>query len=846
MRFPLIAVALSSSLAAACAPKPAPPFAPTTPDIPKIAFDKYTLPNGLYVILSDDHRIPMVAVNLWYHVGPANEGPGRTGFAHLFEHMMFQGSKHVEGDSHFRLLEGAGASDYNGTTDFDRTNYFETLPSNQLDLALWLESDRMGYLLDVLDQPNLANQQAVVRNERRQNTENVPYGIVGEAEFHQLFPATHPYNGDVIGSHADIQAAKLAEVKSFFKTYYAPNNASLAIVGDIDKAKTRALVEKYFGPLKRGPEVPKVTAATPPVTTERRVVVPDKVQLDKVYLGWITPAFYKPGDADADLAGQILGGGKSSRLYKKLVYEQQIAQDVTASQESLTLGSVFTITATARAGHKAAELEQAIDAELARFQAEGPTAQEMERARNIIETSIVSGLETLGGFGGVADMLNRYNHYLGTPDYLGQDIQRYRSASAESVKAFAASQLQKHSRAVVYGVPGTPKLAEDPRPPATQKAAPGTGAEAINADEPWRKSPPAAGPVSAPTLAPPSSFTLANGLTVIVSERPHLPVVSMSMVVRTGSGANPPAQSGLANFADGMLDEGTTNRNALKLADDIAQIGASLSTSSSMDSSRVQVSALKKNLGPAMDLLADVTLHPAFPADEVDRQRMPQSAHPAQILLTCAGFPQALTARDPHSGSARSEASISYPTKRPKGGRRGQPPPFRVSRAIRALLGHAGRLADLVGDLDHVNVALHVDLRQPLQPLRQVPVAVAQELHRRGHQDRPHDRRVQEDRDREAEAHLLQRRDPTARERREHRDHDHGRAGDDAARGPQAVGDRLGVVLGLVVLLADPAQQEHLVVHRKAEQDREEEQRQPRLDRLDLGEVEGVGDRVRP
>src|SRR5262245_55553402 len=262
-------------------------------DTPAIAFEKYTLPNGLDVILSEDHRLPLVAVNIWYHVGPANEEAGRTGFAHLFEHMMFQGSKHVPGDTHFRLLEGAGGSDLNGTTDFDRTNYFETVPSDQLELALWLESDRMGYLIDNIDQANLSNQQDVVRNERRQSVENQPYGIVEEAEFHQLFPNGHPYYASVIGSHADIQAAKLDDVKNFFKQFYTPNNASLVIVGDVDKAATRALVEKYFGTLKRGPDVAKPSVATPPITAERRIVVKDRIELPRVYMAWLTSPIYK-------------------------------------------------------------------------------------------------------------------------------------------------------------------------------------------------------------------------------------------------------------------------------------------------------------------------------------------------------------------------------------------------------------------------------------------------------------------------------------------------------------------------------------------------------------------------
>src|SRR6201998_111887 len=323
-------------------------FAPL--QVPQIKFERYKLANGLEVILSEDHRLPLVSVNLWYHVGAVNETAGRTGFAHLFEHMMFEGSKHVPGSSHAHYLEAAGVTDFNGSTAFDRTNYYETLPSNQLELALWLESDRMGYLPDKLDQANLSNQQDVVRNERRQSYENAPYGIASEAVYHLLFPKEHPYYPMVIGSHADIQAAKLEDVRNFFKLYYAPNNASLAIVGDFDSAKVRQLVERYFGPLKRGQDVPRVKIATPPIASERRIVVQDNVQLPRVYLAWLTSPVYKPGDAEADITANVLGGGKSSRLYKKLVYEKQLALDVEASQNSLTLSSVFQIQATARPG----------------------------------------------------------------------------------------------------------------------------------------------------------------------------------------------------------------------------------------------------------------------------------------------------------------------------------------------------------------------------------------------------------------------------------------------------------------------------------------------------------------
>jgi zinc protease len=621
-----------SSVAVLAACRPAPPAqAPgAASEIPTIAFEKYTLPNGLDVILSEDHRLPMVAVNLWYHVGPANEVAGRTGFAHIFEHMMFQASKHVPPDSYFKILEGAGASDINGTTDFDRTNYFETLPSNQLELALWMESDRMGYLLDVVDRASLVNQQDVIRNERRQSIENAPYGIVQEAMFHQLFPKGHPYYADVMGSHADIQAATLEDVKNFFKTYYAPNNASLAIVGDIDKAEVRKLVEKYFGPLKRGPNVPKINVTTPPITVERRVVVKDRVELPKVYMAWITSPIYKPGDADADLTSYILGGGKSSRLYKKLVYEKQIAQEVSAFQYSLMLGSAFAIDVTARPGQTPEAIEAAINEELDALRRDGPTQAEVDRARNQIETQIIGGLETLGGFGGVADRLNAYNHYLGTPDYLEQDIQRYRAATPASVKQFAQDQLAPTARVVVYGVSGEPDLGPEVPTPKAVQAKPGTGAEAVNVDEAWRNEQPKAGPTKPLSVAAPASFTLPSGLTVILSERPGLPIVSAALVVRSGSDANPVAKPGLANFTTSMLDEGTATRSALQLADDVAQLGASLSTGSSMDIMRIGARSLSQNFPATLDLMADVALHPAMPPEEIDRQRGQRLADLAQ------------------------------------------------------------------------------------------------------------------------------------------------------------------------------------------------------------------------
>jgi zinc protease len=621
-----LSIALTLAILVSFAPlhAQAPAAKPAPLEIPKLKFERYKLENGLEVILSEDHRLPLVAVNLWYHVGAVNETAGRTGFAHLFEHMMFEGSKHVPGSSHAHFLEAAGATDFNGSTSFDRTNYYETLPSNQLELALWLESDRMGYLPDKLDQANLSNQQDVVRNERRQSYENRPYGVAEEAVFHELFPKNHPYYPLVIGSHADIQAAKLEDVRNFFKLYYAPNNASLAIVGDFDPEKTRELVEKYFGPLKRGSEVPRVRVATPAVTAERRKVVQDNVQLPRVYLAWLTSPFYKPGDAEADIAAQALGGGKSSRLYKKLVYEKQLALDVEAEQQSLTLNSVFEIQATARPGVKPEDLEKAINDELEAFRKSGPTAEEMNRARNGIETRAISGLEV---FNGVADLLNGYNHYLGTPDFLAGDIARYENATRETVRAFAEGQLKPNQRVVVYAVPGKQDLGpEVATPKAEAKGSTQAGGEPVNADETWRERPSAPGPASPLHLPVPQEFKLSNGLTVLYSERPGLPLVAASLVLRRGNGANPIDRPGLASFTARMLQQGTATRSALQIADRAADLGTTVATRTSTDSSRIGSASLTRNFPSILELLADVALHPSFPQAEIDRVRSERQA----------------------------------------------------------------------------------------------------------------------------------------------------------------------------------------------------------------------------
>lgn len=598
----------------------APAAAPAAGDVvPVTPFEKYTLPNGLTVILVEDHKLPTVTVNVWYHVGPANEAPGLTGFAHLFEHMMFAATKHVPRGLADQLLEGAGATDSNGSTDFDRTNYFDTVPSNQLELALWTHSDRMGYLLDVLDQTALSNQQDVVRNERRQSIENRPYGIVEEALYHQLFPKTHPYYAEVMGSHADIQSAKLADIRDFFTRYYRPNNASIVIAGDIDKSKTRALVNKYFASFKRGADVPKPQVATPAITSERRAVVADRVELPRVFMGWLTTPAYQPGDAELSVASQILAGGKSSRLYKSLVYDKQIAQDVNASQNSLSLISIFDIDATARPGHSAQELEAAIDAELEVLRTNGPDEKELERAKNTIETAMLTQVEKIGG-NGLANQMNQYNQYTGDPGYLNKDIARIRAVTVRDIQRVVAAQLNKQQRAVVYGEPGTPDLGPDVATPAPTKIKAGP-VTALNKDEPWRNTPPKAGPQPAIHLPVGTSFTLANGLTVLYHRNAALPLVSAELVIKSGSEANPATQPGLASFTAQMLEQGTATRSAPQIADQVAQIGAFIGTSSSADASQAEMLVLKAHVGEALDILADVVQHPSFPDAEVERQR---------------------------------------------------------------------------------------------------------------------------------------------------------------------------------------------------------------------------------
>ncbi|MGE5323680.1 MAG: M16 family metallopeptidase [Actinomycetota bacterium] len=611
---------------AARAPKKSKPAAADKITVPNIPYEKYKLKNGLEVILSENHRLPLVAVYVLYHVGPANERPGRTGFAHLFEHFMFDGSLHVGQKAHFKLLEAAGARQINGTTDLDDTKYFETVPSDELEKALWLESDRMGFILETLTGAKLANQRDVVRNERRQKIENQPYGLAEEGLYHLLFPKEHPYHADVIGSHADIEAARLDDVRDFFK-YYAPNNASLAIVGDIDKARTKDLVEKYFGSLPAGEPVPKIDVTTPVIRSEQRAVVTDKVQLPRVYMAWHTDPIFHTGDADEQILAQILGGsGKSSRLYRQLVYKKELAQGVSAQQTSLELGSVFTMQATARPGVKPEELEAAMDQELAAIQKDGPTEAELNQARNVIEARLLRRLEMIGGERGVAGILSRYNHYLGDPGFLPKDIQRYENVTVRSIQEVARQKLTQNSRLVLYCVSGPKVINDVPRRKAEQESGPPSDEKraAFLATQEWRRDVPKRGPASQISLPVPEAFKLGNGLSVLLVERHDLPVITADLFTLSGSAENPPEEPGLAAFTAKMLEAGTTKRSALQIAADTEQIGAQISTGSTADWSGILMRCLKQNVDGAFDLLSDLALHPAFAPADVERVRNEQ------------------------------------------------------------------------------------------------------------------------------------------------------------------------------------------------------------------------------
>ena len=419
----------------------------TSIDLP---YTKRTLANGLDVIVHEDHHVPIVAVNIWYHVGSKNERTGRTGFAHLFEHLMFEGSEH-HNTGYFPPLQQAGAL-LNGSTNTDRTNYWEVVPTSAIDRALWMESDRMGFLLPALTHERFETQRDVVLNERRQTYENRPYGMAMMALSAALYPPDHPYSWMTIGSAEDIRAMRLEDVQEFFRTFYHPSNASLVLAGDVDTARAFDLAEAYFGAIPPGVRpLPPSTGAQ--LSTETRLVLEDRVELPRIYLAWHSPRMFAAGDAEMDLVGDLLANGKTSRLYKTLVYDLRIALDVSAYQSSREIGSFFLLVATAAPGHPLTEIAARIDEELQRVTSEGPSAEEMERAVAQAEAHFMYRLQTVGGFGGKSDQLNAYNVLRGTPDFFSADLDRYRGATRGSLQAAAREHLSLDRRVVLSVIP---------------------------------------------------------------------------------------------------------------------------------------------------------------------------------------------------------------------------------------------------------------------------------------------------------------------------------------------------------------------------------------------------------
>jgi zinc protease len=601
--------------------------------LPSIKFNEFRLANGLRVVLHEDHSTPIVGVNIWYHVGSKNETPGKTGYAHLFEHMMFQGSKNYD-DDYFKPIQEAGGN-LNGSTDTDRTNYWEVVPSNFLELALFMESDRMGGLLDVLNDAKLANQRDVVKNEKRQNYDNRPYGLVGARINEILYPDNHPYHWLTIGSLDDLTKASREDISAFFRRYYTPNNASLAIAGDFDPAEARRLVEKYFGPIPKGPEVVKPAPAQPKLDGVKRVEMQDRVSLPRLYMVWHTVPQYTPDEASLDTLARVLGGGKSSRLYKSLVYERQIAQDVSASNGSQELAGTFRITATAKPGKTLAELEGAIGEEIEKLRQEVPTPDEIERAYNGREAAFIYGLQTVGDFGGKNDQLNQYATFVGKPGYFQEDLARYRKVTGDDVKR-VANQYLNDNRLIVSVTPtetaggGRNRGGGAPAPDSPTAQVP-TVADSLAAGAAKSKHNPLEDtaqanlpkPKADPKLTLPriQHRKLSNGLEVLIVEQHELPVVNMNLVVKSGAASDPADRAGLATLTADMLDEGTKTRSSLDISNQLSSIGARLNTNAGWDSSNVNLLTLTRHLDGALDIFSDVLLNPAFPDNDLKRLR---------------------------------------------------------------------------------------------------------------------------------------------------------------------------------------------------------------------------------
>jgi zinc protease len=561
-----------------------------------IPYKKFVLKNGLTLIVHEDHKAPILAFNVWYHVGSKNEKQGKTGFAHLFEHLMFNGSENYN-DDYFKVMEKIGSTDLNGTTNEDRTNYFETVPTSALDLTLWMESDRMGHLAGAIDQGKLDEQRGVVQNEKRQG-ENEPYAISEELITHATYPEGHPYSWTVIGSMKDLNAASLDDVHEWFKSYYGAANAVICIAGDINTEEVKQKVEKYFGDIPSGPPVAKFETYVAKRTGTIRQVAQDRVPQARIYMVWNVPQWGSEDLAHLDLLSDILSSGKSSRLYKRLVYDEQIATSVYAYYSPGEIGSHFLIMADVKPGVEVSKVEKEITEELNKVLKDGPTEKELKKMKTQYFANFVRGIERIGGFGGKSDILAQNMVYGGSPDYYKVYNKYIANTTAKDIKTTAEKWLS--DGVYILDIMPFPQYAT-------------TGSDADRTKLPETGTPPAA---HFPKLA---RAELSNGLKIILAERKSIPVANFIMMVDAGYASDEFSSAGTANMAMNMLDEGTKTMDALQLSDQLQMLGATLNTGSNLDNSFISMSLLKTNLNPSLDLFADVILHPSFPQKELDR-----------------------------------------------------------------------------------------------------------------------------------------------------------------------------------------------------------------------------------
>lgn len=568
----------------------------------EIPYEKFVLDNGLTLIVHEDHKAPIAAVNVWYHVGSKNEKFGKTGFAHLFEHLMFNGSENYNTD-YFEAMERIGATDLNGTTNVDRTNYFQNVPVTALDVALWMESDRMGHFAGAISQERLDEQRGVVQNEKRQG-ENQPYGRAYNTIMEESFPAGHPYSHSVIGSLEDLDAASLGDVKEWFKNYYGAANAVVVVAGDVAAEEVFKKTVEYFGDIPAGSLLSRPEVNIAKRSGEKRLSMQDQVPQSRIYMSWNVPEWGNPEAFLLDFAASALSEGKNSRLYKRLVYDDQLASDVYAYNHEMEIAGMFTIVADVKPGTDPAQVEQIINEELALLLTEGPTEKEILRAKTQYFSNYIKGMERIGGFGGKSDIL-------ASNEVFGNDPSFYRTRHEGMKNATAAAVRETAQKWLSDG-----KLVLTVNPVQEYKTTPSLVDRS--------KGLPAMADASAVKFPDLQRFTLSNGLKVVLARRESVPMVKFSLMVDAGYAADQFAAPGTAALALNMMDEGTQSRSSLEINDELAMLGASLSASSDLDHSYIKMTTLKPMLEGSLDLYTDVLLNPSFKEEDFQRLKQEQ------------------------------------------------------------------------------------------------------------------------------------------------------------------------------------------------------------------------------